>query len=279
MGLSDARSVYLEEASALYRHTGLLNKAVNTLPRHAIFGCALHLHARCLLNPAAPAPTLTSLQKLSAGYRNVSPGRVAAQTLLLRKLGFIEARAGSDRRQRLLQPTEKMVREDHRWLMAQLAPLGPLGLFHLTEDERATPEFVLAFRFHWALAPTEAADFLDRHPTIAFFLMRDGGFSMLLELLREWQKTGSAQVAFDVVETASAFCVSKSQIWNLLHGAEAQGLLTTGAPAWRLVSLSGRLLADVDAWFVEMTTEFAAAATRTRLFWTDHRQEVLPAEK
>ena len=49
--------------------------------------------------------------------------------------------------------------------------------------------------------------------------------------------------------------------------------------AWRLVSLSGRLLADVDAWFVEMTTEFAAAATRTRLFWIDHRQEVLPTEK
>lgn len=278
MGVSEARAVYIEEASALYRHTGLLNKAVNTLPRHAIFGCALHIHARRLFDPAAPAPTLTCLQKLSADYRNVSPGRVAAQTLLLRKLGFLEARAGSDRRQRLLQPTEKMVREDHRWLMAQLAPLAPLGLFHPSEDERATPEFVLAFRFHWALAPIEAADFLDRHPTIAFFVMRDGGFSMLLELLREWQKTGSAQVAFDVMETASAYCVSKSQIWNLLHGAEAQGLLTTEAPAWRLVSLSDRLLADVDAWFTEMTIELAAAATRARLFWADHRQAKLLAE-
>jgi len=278
MGVSEARAIYIEEASALYRHTGLLNKAVNTLPRHAIFGCALHIHARSLFDPAAPAPTLTCLQKLSADYRNVSPGRVAAQTLLLRKLGFLEARAGSDRRQRLLQPTEKMVREDHRWLMAQLAPLAPLGLFHLTVDERATPEFVLAFRFHWALAPIEAADFLDRHPTIAFFVMRDGGFSMLLELLREWQKTGSTQVAFDVMETASAYCVSKSQIWNLLHGAEAQGLLATEAPAWRLVSLSDRLLADVDAWFTEMTIELAAAATRARLFWADHRQAKLLAE-
>ncbi|WP_284543260.1 hypothetical protein [Pleomorphomonas sp. T1.2MG-36] len=245
------------------------------MPRHAIFGCALHIHARHLFDPASPPPTLTCLQKLSADYRSVSPGRVAAQTLLLRKLGFLEARAGSDRRQRLLQPTEKMVREDHRWLMAQLAPLGPLGLFHLTEDERATPEFVLAFRFHWAVAPVEAADFLERHPTIAFFVMRDGGFSMLLELLREWQKTGSAQVAFDVMETASAFCVSKSQIWNLLHGAEAQGLLNTEAPAWRQVSLSDRLLADVDAWFTEMTIELAAVATRTRLFWVDHRQKVI----
>jgi hypothetical protein len=278
MGVSEARAVYIEEASALYRHTGLLNKAVNTLPRHAIFGCALHIHARRLFDPSAPAPTLTYLQKLSADYRNVSPGRVAAQTLLLRKLGFLEARAGSDRRQRLLEPTDKMVREDHRWLMAQLAPLAPLGLFHLNEDERATPEFVLAFRFHWALAPVEAADFLDRHPTIAFFVMRDGGFSMLLELLREWQKTGSTQVAFDVMETASAFCVSKSQIWNLLHGAEAQGLLATEAPAWRLVSLSDRLLADVDAWFSEMTIEFAAAATRARIFWADHRQRALLTE-
>lgn len=272
MEFSEARGVYIEGASALYRDTGLLNKAVNTLPRHAIFGCALHIHARRVFDPAAPAATLTCLQKLSADYRNVSPGRVAAQTLLLRKLGYLEARPGSDRRQRLLQPTEKMVREDHRWLMAQLAPLDPLGLFHLTEEERTVPEFVLAFRYHWALAPVEAAEFLDRHPTIAFFVMRDGGFSMLLELLREWQRTGSRRVAFDVMETASAFCVSKSQIWNLLHGAEAQGLLATEAPAWRLVSLSDRLLSDFDAWFTEMTVELAAAATRARLFWADHRQ-------
>lgn len=275
MGFPEARAVYIEGASALYRNAGLLNKAVNTLPRHAIFGCALHIHARRVFDPAAPVATLTCLQKLSADYRNVSPGRVAAQTLLLRKLGYLEARLGSDRRQRLLQPTEKMVREDHRWLVAQLAPLSPLGLFQLTEEERETPDFVLAFRFHWALAPGEAASFLERHPTIAFFVMRDGGFSMLLELLREWQKTGSPQVAFDVMETASAFCVSKSQIWNLLHGAEAQGLLAAEASAWRRISLSDRLLADFDAWFTEMTMEFAASATRARLFWADHRQNEL----
>ncbi|MCM5557102.1 hypothetical protein [Pleomorphomonas sp. JP5] len=271
MGFPEARGVYIEGASALYRNTGLLNKAVNTLPRHAIFGCALHIHACRVFDPAAPTPTLTCLQKLSADYRNLSPGRVAAQALLLRKLGFLEALPGSDRRQRLLQPTEKMVREDHRWLMAQLEPLGPLGLFHLTGEERETPEFVLAFRYHWALAPTEELDFLARHPTVAFFVMRDGGFSMLLELLLQWWATGSMQVAFDVKETASAFCVSKSQIWNLLHAAEAQGLLAAEAQAWRRVSLSSRLLADFDAWFTEVTMEFAAAATRARLFWIDHR--------
>ena len=273
MGFAEARAVYIEGASALYRNTGLLNKAVNTLPRHVIFGCALHVYAQNFFDPSSPPLTLTRLQKLSADYRGVSPGRVAAQALLLRKLGFLETRPASDRRQRILEPTDKMVSEDHRWLLSRLAPLDPLGLFHLTEAERSTPEFGLAFRFAWATTPDEAVEFVERHPTIAFFILRDGGYSMLLELLREWQKHGSTRVAFDVMATAAAFCVSKSQIWNLLHAAQTQGLLTAEASAWRMITLNDRLLSAFDAWFAEKMTEFAAAATRARVFWADHRQK------
>ncbi|MBS1183970.1 MAG: hypothetical protein H6Q99_3850 [Proteobacteria bacterium] len=273
MGYTSARAVYIEGASALFRNAGLLNKAVNTLPRHAICGCALHIYARHAFDPAAPELTLTRLQKLSAENGGLSPGRVAAQTLLLRKLGLLETRPATDRRQRILVPTDRMIGEDHRWLMAQLAPLAPLGLFELTEEERATPDFVLAFRVVWAVMPVEMADFLGRHPTITFFIMRDGGYSMLLELLRQWQKSGSTSVAFDVMATAAAFCVSKSQIWNLLQAAQAQGLLSAEAPAWRQLSLTDRLLADFDAWFAEMAREFAAAAVRARAFWAEHRQK------
>ncbi|WP_370677973.1 hypothetical protein [Pleomorphomonas sp. PLEO] len=273
MGFAKARAIYIEGASALYRNTGLLNKAINTLPRHVIFGCALHVYAQNAFDPSTPALTLTRLQKLSADYRGLSPGRVAAQALLLRKLGFLDTRPASDRRQRILEPTDKMVIEDHRWLMTQLAPLGPLGLFHLTEAERSTPDFALAFRAAWAVTPDEVTDFVARHPTIGFFIMHDGGYSMLLELLREWQKNGSTRVAFDVVTTASAFCVSKSQLWNLLHAAQAQGLLKAEASAWRMITLNDRLLADFDAWFTEKMTGFAAAAMRARFFWADHRQK------
>ncbi|SCM71908.1 conserved hypothetical protein [uncultured Pleomorphomonas sp.] len=273
MGFADARAIYIERASALYRNTGLLNKAVNTLPRHLIFGCALHVHARHAFDPAAPALTLTRLQKLSAEHGGVSPGRVAAQVLLLRKLGFLDTRPADDRRQRLLEPTGKMVSEDHRWLMAQLTPLEPLGLFRLTEAERSTPEFALAFRLTRAATPDEVTAFVQRHPTIAFFITRDGGYSMLLELLWEWQKSGSTSVAFDVMATAGAFCVSKSQIWNLLHAAEAQGLIRTEAPAWRLISLNEQLLVDFDAWFADKANEIAAIATQARDLWSEYRQK------
>lgn len=273
MGFANARAVYIEGASALYRGTGLVNKAINTLPRHTIFGCALHIHARHAFDPAAPELTLTRLQKLSAENGGLSPGRVAAQTLLLRKLGFLETRQADDRRQRILQPTDKMVGEDHRWLMAQLVPLEPLGLFELTEAERTTPDFALAFRVTWSVMPAEVADFVGRHPTIALFIMRDGGYSMLLELLRQWQKSGSTNVAFDVLATATAFCVSKSQLWNLLQAAQAQGLLSAAAPAWRQVNLTDQLIADFDAWFTEKSEKFAAAALRARVFWMEHKQK------
>lgn len=273
MGFDEARAVFVEGASALYRNAGLLNKAINTLPRHIIFGCALHVYAQSVFDPTSPTLTLTRLQKLSADYRGLSPGRVASQALLLRKLGFLETQPASDRRQRILKPTDRMVGEDHRWLMSRLQPLEPLGLFHPTDDERSMPEFALAFRVAWAVTPDEMTDFVDRHPTIAFFILRDGGYSMLLELLRQWQKTGSTRVTFDVLATAAAFCVSKSQIWNLLHAAQAQGLIATEAPAWRVINLNDRLLADFDTWFSEKMIGFAAAATRARIFWEDHRQK------
>ncbi len=270
MGFAEARAIYIEGASALYRDTGLLNKAVNTLPRHVIFGCALHVYAQHMFDPAATALTLTRLQKLSADYQGLSLGRVASHVLLLRKLGFLETQPAVDRRQRILRPTDKMIGEDHRWLMSQLRPLDALGVFKLTDSERSTPEFALAFRVAWAVTPDEMASFVARHPTIAFFILRDGGYSMLLELLREFLRTGSTRVAFDVAKTASAFCVSKSQLWSLLHAAQAQGLITTEAPAWRQISLTDRLLADFDTWLDQKMLGFSAAAERARTFWNEH---------
>jgi len=268
MGFAEARTIYIEGASALYRNTGLLNKAVNTLPRHAIFGCALHIHARHAFDDDAPALTLTRLQKMTAENGGLSPGRVAAQTLLLRKLGFLETRIAADRRQRILQVTDRMVAEDHRWLTVQLRSLEAFGLFSPRDDERS-PGFVLAFRAASPMMPVETAAFVGRHPAIAFFIMRDGGYSMLLELLRAWQRGGSTRVGFDVAETAAAFCVSKSQMWSLLQAAAARGLLTAAAPAWRTVCLSDRLLADFDRWFSDKAAELAEVAGRARALWAE----------
>jgi hypothetical protein len=274
MGSDEARALFIEGASALYRNAGLLNKALCTLPRHVIFSCAARVHAQHVFDPSAPALTLTRLQKMTADFGGgISAGRVAAQVLLLRKLGLLETRPADDRRQRILVPTQKMVIEDHRWLVSRLEPLGPLGLFALTEEERTTPEFSLAFRMAWTTTAEDMTAFNGRHPTVAFFFMRDGGYCMMLELLREWQRTGSTRVAFDVMSTASAFCVSKSQIWNLLHGAQALGLISAEAPAWRTVNITERLLADFDAWFNDITLGFAAKATRARVYWDEFRQK------
>lgn len=273
MEFDEARAVFIEGASGLLRNAGLLNKAISTLPRHLIFGFAVRVYAQHIFDPSAPELTLTRLQKLSGDHGGISAGRVTAQVHLLRKLGLITTRAGEDRRERLLEPTEKMLIEDHRWLMTRFEPLGPLGLFHLTEEERTTPEFALAFRVAWTIRSDQIAAFSERYPSIAFFFMHDGGYSMLLELLREWQTTGSNRVAFDVMATASAFCVSKSQIWSLLHGARNLGLISAEAPAWRSIILSERLLTDFDAWFNDIMVGFAAMATRSRLLWTDYRQK------
>lgn len=266
MGFSEARAVYIRGAGALYRGTGLLNKAVNTLPRHSIYGCALHLHACRQFNPDAPELTLTRLQKRASEMGGLSPGRVAAHVMLLRKLGFLEARQAQDRRQRILVPTDKMIEEDHRWLMIQLGPLKELDLFELSEQERADVGFALAFRASWAVTPAEVRTFVDHHPTFAFFVMRDGGYSMLLELLEQWLDTGSTQVAFDAAATASTFCVSKSQIWSLLQAAQAKGLLEAAAPAWKQIHLTERLLTDFDNWLAEKMAGLAVAANRSRVF-------------
>jgi hypothetical protein len=206
---------------------------------------------------------------MTAENGGLSPGRVAAQTLLLRKLGFLETRIATDRRQRILQVTDRMVAEDHRWLTVQLRSLEAFGLFSPSDDERS-PGFVLAFRAASPMMPVETAAFVGRHPAIAFFIMRDGGYSMLLELLRAWQRAGSTRVGFDVAETAAAFCVSKSQMWSLLQAAAARGLLTAEAPAWRAVCLSDRLLADFDHWFSDKAAELTEVAGRARALWAEH---------
>lgn len=273
MGFAEARASYIEGGSALYRNAGLVNKAVSTLPRHVIFSGVMRIHAEHIFDPSAPVLTLTRLQKHSAEYCGISAGRVTAQVLLLRKLGFLETKISNDRRQRILEPTEKMLFADHRWLMSRLVPLGPFGLFDLTEEERTTPEFVLAFRAAWSVNAETIAAFNERHPMITFFILRDGGFSLLLELLREWQRTGSTRVAFDAMSTASAFCVSKSQVWSLLHGAQEQGFITAEAPAWRVINLNEHLLNSFDLWFQEMATGLAGLAMQARIFWSDHRQK------
>ncbi len=273
MGFAEARASFVEGARALYRNAGLVNKAVSTLPRHIIFSGAMRIHAEHVFDASAPELTLTRLQKHSSDYCGISAGRVTAQVLLLRKLGFLETKIANDRRERILEPTEKMVLLDHRWLISRLDPLGPFGLFDLTEEERTTREFALAFRAACSISAEAIAAFNERHPMITFFILRDGGFSLLLELLREWQATGSTRVAFDAMSTASAFCVSKSQIWSLLHGAQEQGFITTEAPAWRLINLNERLLVSFDAWFHEMATGVAGLAMNAREFWKDHRQK------
>ena len=63
--------------------------------------------------------------------------RLALAELSLRKLGFLETQPASDRRQRILKPTDRMVGEDHRWLMNQL---------------RKHPEVREAYRKHMAFA-------------------------------------------------------------------------------------------------------------------------------
>ena len=273
MGFSEARAVYIRGAGALYRNTGLLNKAVNTLPRHSIYGCALHLHARRLYDPSAPELTLTRLQRRASELGGLSPGRVAAHVMLLRKLGFLEARQADDRRQRILVPTDKMIGEDHRWLMSQLEPLRELELFELSDEERSDIGFALSFRASWAVTPAEVRSFVDHHPTFAFFVTRDGGYSMLLELLQQWLDTGSTEVSFDAAATASAFCVSKSQIWSLLQAAQAKGLLEAAAPAWKQIQLTERLLTDFDNWFAEKAAGLAVAARRSRAFLADRREK------
>lgn len=264
MGFAEARAVYIDQAAALYRNAGLLNKAVNTLQRHAVFGCALHIHARHVFGGSETELTLTRLQRLASEHGGISPGRVAAQVLLLRKLGFIETRPAADRRQRLLLPTPSMIAEDLRWLTAQLRPLEHIGSFMLTDAEATTPDFALAFRMAHAMAPTEFAAFLGRHPSITFFSQRDGGYSMLLELMRARLDGRSTRIGFDVAGTASAYFVSKSQLWSLLRAAEERQLLTPAAPAWREIVLSQQLLDDFDHWFQDKADGMAIAAVRAR---------------
>lgn len=266
MGVPEAKAIYIAGASALYRNTGLLNKAVNTLPRHSIYGCAIHIHARHVFDPGSPELTLTRLQKQAVELGGLSLGRVAAHVMLLRKLGFLDVREAHDRRQRVLIPTEKMLFEDHRWLVSQLEPLASLGLFELTGEERSDVRFALAFRASWAVTPAEVRAFVEHHPTIALFILRDGGYSMLLELLLQWLRTGSKQIAFDPAATAAAYCVSKSQIWSLLQTAQGRGLLTAAAPAWKQVVLADRLFDDFDNWFTEKMAGLAVAAGRSRAF-------------
>ncbi|WP_237152514.1 hypothetical protein [Oryzibacter oryziterrae] len=266
MDMHGAKSVYARNVTELYAFDGYAAKAGNTMQRHVILGCVMLLHAFNVYGIDQKPVTISRVRRVVEDFADVSAGRVAAHLSFLQKINYIAVtRSATDRRERMLRPTDAMLAHEQEWTATMLEPAAPLGLFDFSEAERDDLAFSLAFRIALAERPDEMRSMMYSHPEMLAMTCRDGAMSALLTLFMSREQTGSDRVAFDLMETAKRFGVSRSQLWSVLEEAAAMGLLVSQAPGWRQVQLTDKLHAAFDAWFFEHMRVMAAAAHRARL--------------
>jgi hypothetical protein len=146
----------------------------------------------------------------------------------------------SDRRTRILRPTELLLSLDRVYLAALHRPL------HLLYPERGHRRIVaqdiwlhLAIRRMELFALPTAKPYISRHQGITFFLTRDAGYLAFLLVAQAAQQLNGAGLSY--TEIAQRLGVSRTHIRNLFVDAEAGGYIDLSENRGRVSKIRPRL--------------------------------------
>lgn len=245
---SAARSAFVDAVLALYEGDALLNRLLLEAARQITFNIIVSLYFAYDENDRATWPTMGRLKEQMTEFGLSSPRRIEGLVERLVSLGFLESRPlASDRRVRLLTPTDKMIALDQDWLIANYTPLQVMfpdpGYSQVIERD-------LAFqRVHRVVAlgfSARGADILASNPDMMLFLSRDAGSTILIKLVQMATAAGAAE-PLSYTDIGALFGVSRTHVRLLLEDAERAGL----------VGLSGR-----GGWSVELKPAILSAFDR-----------------
>ena len=242
-GLSAARLAYVEAVLRLYEHDTSSNRLLVEATRGVVFFVIVSLYFAYEQEHRSSWPTMRLLKETVGLFGLSSDRRVDAIVSLLVKQGFIISEpAATDRRARILAPTEKGLLHDREWLAANYAPLSTMfpdpGY---SPAMRRDPAFHRAQRIVARTMAAQGADIMATNPAIMFFMARDAGIMILFKLIDLADASGSA--TFSSTDLGKRFGISRTHVRNLLRDAQAANLVSL---ADGVVVLSVELLSAFD---------------------------------
>jgi len=224
---------FAENMLAAYESNWLLNKITREIPRFALMGFVMYLHHRRGLDE--PGVTYTRIQELYARGSNAgilaSPTRVKAMLGLAVVAGQLRRVESSDRRVKLLEPTEKLITPALHWLESYLNAVGrAVPLIKSPQELVAMPDilgelmtYIVHAYVHDCFGLSEA------FPSVHYFLLRENGYLTLMEIIRtlHFEKGEWCAQAPSVI-LSKRFSMARGTVRNLLAKSEEQGWLIVG---------------------------------------------------
>jgi DNA-binding MarR family transcriptional regulator len=248
-----ARNALLQAMLEIYEYDSYLTRLLLPIGRNVLFNVVMCLHARHDPNDPATWPTLRLVKQAMAGFTVGSPRRVADIVSRLIKIGYLEQlEMPTDRRVRILRPTEKMIAQDQDWLVSHYMPLqvmfpepgyGPIM--------RRDPVFQQTQRLVSASLFQLGADLMARHPTMMQLMSREAGIIIFIKLMHLAGPAGDAAHAVSYSDLGTRFGVSRTQVRKLLREAEQNGLVHLVRDRDQFVQLTPKFIELFDAFIAD----------------------------
>jgi hypothetical protein len=203
---------------------------------------AYYLHVS--RDPADPTSGLTAhrLKSLCTEQDVCSPGRARAMLSLLQLFGYVAAAPATDRRFKLLMPTELLIaslRERWSTMFAAIAMLLPEGAAARAALDRE--DFLAALARSMVEQYRTGVRPLQFTPELKPFAERNAGLMILASLVVAAAPDDTVPprkpVRISISELARRFSVSRAHVLRLLRHAEAEGLIERAGAAEEAITL------------------------------------------
>lgn len=241
-----AREAYVDFVLRTYREEPTLNRLLIDQGNQYVFFVLVCLHAGFVEADRSTWPTMRLLQNTMESLGVSSSRRVHSIVTRLMAEGYVGAeKAASDNRVRLLHPTEKMLAYDRESLVGFYVALD--AMFPepgYGPPMRRDPAFQKAQRLASLGMIAHSARFIMANPTIRYFLPREAGVPILIQLIKlcgHHADQSSPRVSF--AQIGSNFGVSRTHVRTLLQGAEELGFARLDG---NCVALTQQCHADFD---------------------------------
>ena len=252
----------------LYRGNRILNYVGYDRGRLVVGLLALYLHVSRRPDDPTSGLTVHALQSLCVEQDVCSPGRARAMLSVLRLFGYVVPAPGSDRRYKLLAPTDLLtawLRQRWSMLFGALAMVLPEGIDALARLDR--DDFVAALVRQVVHHYRSGLRALQVTPELSLFAERNAGLNILFSLVIAGDVDDTVPptrpVRISISELARRFAVSRAHVLRLMRDAAAEGLVARSGTAQDAITILPPLshaLRDGVAIFFLLFAQCAGAA-------------------
>jgi hypothetical protein len=261
-----AQSLARNMLSAFESHRAV-SQLMNQHGRFAFLAIVMSLHHTRDLNDSGSGVTYSRIRELLEGGGLASASRIKVMLKLARARGQLRAVASADKRLRVLEPTQSLVKPAAIWLNGLLQATEMIKPLPSSPDQlTARPSFigaVLSYNVN-AYAHSKFALHED-YPEIRALMSHEYGYLVLMSLLAGLRRsqTGEATSRLPIGDFAQRFSASRGTVRNLLQLAQQEGWLTMAARGGHEVTLEAKFADTLEAWAaleMEWAGEFARQA-------------------